>query len=179
LGRRGKPVWGRAASLTQPSCNSLNFYINISLWQRIGADLNSRRANALSFIAYLPVRASAAALGDLYASIIAFPGTFRTNASPAAAYSVPLAAAAWGRYYALTIAVRGTAGADALAAAAYPSIGTSAAGVGQFRACAVAFLCTVLIDGFVNPPQVCRCRQAPLYPSREDLSLCRAVRPVL
>jgi hypothetical protein len=173
-------VWGRAASLTRPSCNSSNLYINLLRGQRIGADLNPRRANAPSVIAYLPVRASTAALGILYASIIAFPGTFRTNASPVTAYSVLLApTTAWGRYCALTIAIRGAAGTDALATAAYPSIGASAAGIGQFRACTVAFLCTVLIDGFVNPPQVYGSHQALLYPSREDSTLCRTVRPVL
>ena len=71
-------------------------YINILHGQRIGAVLNPGRANAPSFIAYFPVRATATALGNLYASIIAFPGTFRTNASPVTAYSALLAAAAGG-----------------------------------------------------------------------------------
>jgi hypothetical protein len=71
-------------------------YINILHGQRIGAVLNSWRANAPSFIAYFPVRATATALSNLYASIIAFPGSFRTNASPVTAYSALLAAVAGG-----------------------------------------------------------------------------------
>ena len=83
--------------VSHPTVNFvIYFYINILQGQRIGTVLNPRRANAPSLIAYFPVRASATALGNLYASIIAFPGTIWTNASPVTAYSSLLASVAGG-----------------------------------------------------------------------------------